>query len=427
MIDRTIAPAYIVPDTYVLPKVNTLYLDNGIPLHLLLTGHQQVLRIEFIFRAGSWYEPQNGLSFFSAKMLAEGTTQYSSKDIQELFSFYGAFIELTSGHDNASFTVYFLSKYLKEILQLTHHILTCASFPDEELQNLKTIHSEQIKVNLEKNAYLASTAFREGLFGKNHPYGTHLSLEAIEQISSGNVSEYARQFLCLRNGDIFITGYCRENVYEEVNKLFGKNSSSNIHPKPSVNAESIHPDRSKRKLILREKSLQSSIRMGKQLFTIAHKDYFKMVFLNEILGGYFGSRLMQNIREDKGYTYGIHSSLQMMQHAGYMVIGTDVKREYTLHTIEEIYKEIHRLKTEPVSDSELQTVRNYMIGTFLSSLSTPFAAMDKFKTIYYNSLDYSFYDDYFKSLKQITSEDLMDVANRYLSDDFYEVIAGGET
>jgi predicted Zn-dependent peptidase len=165
--------------------------------------------------------------------------------------------------------------------------------------------------------------------------------------------------------------------------------------------------------------------MGRKLFTRSHPDYFKMMVLNEILGGYFGSRLMRNIREEKGLTYGISSNLFTLQKEGYLLIGTDVKREFTSLTIEEVYKEMNILRTEPVGEEELETVKNYMAGSFAGSLSTPFALADHFKAIYFDGLTYDFYEHYIENILNTSAQQLQDLANQYLTDNSMLVVIAG--
>ena len=161
--------------------------------------------------------------------------------------------------------------------------------------------------------------------------------------------------------------------------------------------------------------------------TRKHPDYFPMLLLNEILGGYFGSRLMKNIREEKGLTYGISSNLALFSQAGYFVIGTDVKREFTQQTIDEIHKEIKILQTELVDESELETVKNYMVGSFAGSLNTPFDIADRYKVIFSEKLPLDFYQNYIPNIQQISAIQLLEIANKYLGlETLTEIVVGGK-
>ena len=147
--------------------------------------------------------------------------------------------------------------------------------------------------------------------------------------------------------------------------------------------------------------------------------------VNTILGGYFGSRLMANIREEKGYTYGIGSRMVSMNNAGYIYISTEVGTNVCDDAVNEIYKEIDKLRNELVSSEELNLVKNYMMGDFLRSADGPFALADKFKKIMFYDLSYSYYDEFVKTVKTITPEQIQSLADQYLNpDDLYELVVG---
>jgi zinc protease len=426
--DRTIAPSYKSIDSYILPEATSVTLHNGIPLHMILSGTQPVVRIELIFSAGNWYEPSPGCAHFTAKMLSEGTSKRTAKEIQEKFAYYGAFPEFNSGMDHASITVYTLSKHLESLLPLIHELVSESVFPEKELESVRNITLQGLKVNKEKTAFLAGSKFREMLFGPEHPYGYYLSEDAIEAVHVHGLQDFYKRNYTIQNCEIIVSGAGNLDFVTLINKYLGADHWGKSDG-PSYKGKEFHePHFIKRELISKEAAVQSSIRMGKKLFSISHPDYFSMYCLNEIFGGYFGSRLMQNIREDKGYTYGINSNLVTYKNEGYFVIGTDVKREFTQHTLDEVYKEMKRMKEEKVSAEELNTVRNYMLGSFVNSITTPFAVADKFKTIHFNSLGYDFYSHYFSTLKNITPEILMATAHKYFDENsISESVAGGLT
>ncbi len=328
----------------------------------------------------------------------------------------------------ASVNVYTLSKHLESLLPLIYEIVSESVFPEKELENARNITLQGLKVSKEKTAFLAGVKFREMLFGPEHPYGYFLSEEAIEAVHSNALLDFYKKNYTINNCEIIISGAGEIDFVALTNKYLGQDNwgKTDTLPYKGKNQSPVHF--SKREFISREDAVQSSVRMGKKLFTISHPDYFNLYFLNEIFGGYFGSRLMQNIREDKGYTYGINSNIVTYKSEGYFVIGTDVKREFTQQTVEEVYKEMKKMREEKVSDNELETVRNYMLGSFVNSITTPFAVADKFKTIHFSGLGYDFYKNYFNALKKVNAESLIDTANKYFDESsMSESIAGGLT
>ena len=426
IIDRVKNPDYQTIQQVSIPKIESIFLSNGIPLHYISVGEQPVVKLEISFDAGNWYEKENGVSFFTAKMLGEGTAKYSSSQISAFFDQYGAFIEFGHGLDRANITVYGLAKYLPALLPMVQEILNNATFPEDELIKFKKIQLQTLSVNTEKTSFLANKIFRNTIFGDNHPYGKSLDEEAINTISRASLLEFYQSFWLNKKPRIFLSGKITETEVKLVEDFFGDIKVQEGDKKQLDNTQ-VYRAEKKEILIEREESVQSSIRIGKQMMTRKHPDYFKMLVLNETLGGYFGSRLMKNIREEKGLTYGISSNIAPFSQAGYFVIGTDVKKEYTQLTIDEIHKEITILQKELIDAEELEVVKNYMIGSFAGSLNTPFDISDRYKVIFSEGLPTDFYDCYIQNIQAVTTEMVMEVANQHLSiNSLDEIVVGGK-
>ena len=170
---------------------------------------------------------------------------------------------------------------------------------------------------------------------------------------------------------------------------------------------------------------QSSIRIGRKLFSRHHPDYKGLFVLNTILGGYFGSRLMANLREEKGYTYNIHSSLDAMRYDGYFYIGTEVGTQHTSATLEQIYLEMQKLQDTPISTDELEMVRNYLMGNFLTMLDGPFNVSEVAKTLVSDHIPLSFFESLVRTVQEIQAEELQLLAQKYLNkEEMWEVIVG---
>lgn len=427
-LDRTQSPAFQAIQEIQLPAVAQHTLDNGILLHLIAVEQQPVLRLECVFDAGAWYEQtadRPGSAFFAVKMLAEGTTSRSAAQISEHFDRYGAFVELNSGPDRASLVVYCLTKFLPDVLPLLRELITEPTFPAKELDDLRNITLQNLRVNYEKNAYLAGILFREKLFGLDHPYGRSQRPEAIEQLTRDGVAAFYERAIRNRPFQLILAGLASENEVLLINRELGQLPIRT--DQLSAFAGGLPTDDALPILAKKPDSTQSSIRLGRRLFTRSHPDFFKMLVTNEILGGYFGSRLMKNIREEKGFTYGISSNMPSFRREGYFLIGTDVNRENTQQTLDEIRREIHVLQTEPVSADELETVKNFMAGEFVGSLNTPFEIADRYKVILLDDLPADFLITYIQRMRAVTPVDIMETATRYLvPDDLREVIVGGK-
>lgn len=425
VIDRTQVPAYQAIHEVRLPAVDTHRLDNSIPLHLIAVQQQPVLRLEIILEAGTQQERQAATAFFALKMLAEGTATRSSAQISEYLDSYGAFLEINNGADRSSLVVYCLTKFLPNVLPVVCDLLTEPTFPQKELDDLRNITLQNLRVNLEKNSYLAGVMLRETLFGREHPYGRSQTVEALEQISREAVVAFYERVIRNRPFQLLVAGQASLTEVALINQTLGQLSITDpVTPLASI---PLHAIPEQPILVEKEASLQSSIRIGRRLFTRQHPDFFPMLVTNEVLGGYFGSRLMKNIREEKGFTYGISSNLVSFRKEGYFIIGTDVKKEYTQQTLDEIRKEIERLRVEPVPADELDTVKNYMAGEFVGSLNTPFEIADRYKVILLDGLPADFLAQYIDRVRSVSPDDIQRMINHYLQpDSLLEVVVGGK-
>ncbi len=424
MLNRLQPPAYQPISSIDILEAQSSTLSNGIPFHAVNAGEQDLLRLEFVFSAGSWFDTKSGQSYFTTKMLAEGTTNLSSQEINEKIDKYGAFLDFNSGFDRVGVVLYTLNKYLAQVLPTLKEVLLNANFPENELENLKNRTSQSIKVNMEKESYVAARRFRQLVFGETHAYGKNLEENDVQAIKKSDLTNFFKQFFQLGNAQIIAAGKITDNVKALVNEHFGQESVRLVQlDKNQREFKTVF----KSEVIERPNSIQSAIRIGRILFPKNHPDYFKILLTNEILGGYFGSRLMQNLREDKGLTYGISSQMSFMGSEGFFVIGADVKKEATTQAIDEIYKEIKIMQNEKVGAQELEKVQNYLIGSFAASFTTSFSLADMFGGVHFYNLDYDFYKKYIQKVQKITSDDIINTAQKYLDTDaMLEIVVGGK-
>lgn len=425
ILDRTIAPPSKKIEHINIPKAEIIFLDNQIPVYAIRAGEQAVSRLELIFEAGSRFETNTGESLFTSKMLAEGTKNNNGTEISEYFDQFGAFLEINQSAERLVMTVHGMTKHLPKLLPMLQEMISESVIPEKELLMQKNIASQTLKVNLEKTAYIAGQVFREQIYGATHPYGKSLTLPLIENINRDSIQEFYQNQIQARQFKIFISGKFDDEAIKALNQTFGQIALKNVGRKG--HETDFLPAKIENMLIERPENLQSSIRLGRKLFNRSHPDFFKFLVTNTIFGGYFGSRLMKNIREDKGFTYGISSSLVPQKDGGYLVMGTDVKKEFTQQTLDEIFKEIKILQTENVGENELETAKNYMIGSFVGSLNTPFEVADRQKIILLDELPSDYYENYIKNIRAVSESEVMEIANKYYNpEDMCEVVVGGK-
>ncbi|MDP4679318.1 MAG: insulinase family protein [Cyclobacteriaceae bacterium] len=421
MLDRTIAPPAEIISSPKIQEPITHHFSNGSPVYVINAGDQPVVKLEIRVQSGICNELQPGLSWITAKMLSEGSSKKKATEIAELFEFYGSFIDINPGFDNTSIAIHTPKKFFEDSVSLLAEIIFSPTFPKKEIDILKTNKVQQLRINNEKTNFIASRKTREALFGMKHPYGKSLSESEVEGLLKEDITNYFGSSFYIKP-EFFLSGLVSEIELNILKKYFDHGNTGGIKKDKIF----VGSEYSKEIFVEKPDSLQSSIRLAWKIPDKSHTDHFKIMVLNEILGGYFSSRLMKNLREDKGYTYGVHSSPVYLEMDSFLLISADVKAEHTSDAIMEIHKEIDILKNSLISDNELETVKNYIAGSFLTSISSPFQLMEKFKAIHSHNLNYSYYEDFFQSLKDVTAIELLDAANGYLNKESLRTIVVGK-
>lgn len=423
-LNRKQAPEFKTIDKIHVQQAESFTLNNGIKVYTINTGSQELSKIEFLFKAGMFYQPQPLIASATNNLLETGTKSYTANQISDGIDFFGSFFECSVEQDFSSLALFSLNKYLDNSLHFVEEIIKYPTFPKDEFDIYISNKKQKHLVNSQKVNVLARRRFAELIFGEKHPYGIDVKTEDFDKISLDQVKDFYSQYYHSGNCTIVASGKLPDNLIEVLNKHFGNiawgNNSSVVEPKVVINTTPQH-----KHFVEKADAIQSAIRVGRILFNKKHPDYFKFQVLNTILGGYFGSRLMNNIREDKGYTYGIGSGLASLVNAGYFFISTEVGADVTNDALKEIYAEIKLLRDELVDEEELETVRNYVLGQFLRSVDGPYALADKFKAVWEFGLGYDYFDKYFDAVKTVTPQELKDLANKYLKEeDLIEVVVG---
>lgn len=421
--DRTKQPEMREMDTFSLPEYSIRYLDNKIPVILFHAGEQEVTKLDFVFHAGSWHQPAPMIAPATAELLTAGTKQYTSHEIAAQTDYYGAYLITHATPDYSSVTIFTLNKYLEEMSALTEEIIKHPSFPPDEIETHLRNQKHQMQVSEQKVDYLARTRFNEHLYGENHPYGRFLKEDYFDNVNQDSLKQFHKSHYHSGNGYIIASGKLPPQIMTLLNRHFGGSGWNGIILQPKIHTtETAQPGIYK---VPKQDSVQSAIRMGKKLFTRDHPDFQAMKVVNTIFGGYFGSRLMKNIREEKGYTYGIYSSVQSMLHEGSFFISAETGKDVTDKAIEETFKELEKLQNDKVSDEELNTVKSYMLGSVLKMVDGAFAAADFYRTLYHAGLDEQYFYDFIRTIKTIDAEKIRTLAQKYLNkEDFIQVIAG---
>jgi zinc protease len=405
-----------------LPMYEKHVLRNGVEVYALNMGTQETLMINWVFFAGNWYDEKGLVAAATNQLLKNGTYKRSAFEINEHFEFYGAYLNRQCYNETAEIVLHGLSKHVQELLPVVGELITESIFPEEEISIFKKNMQQRLQVNLKKTDFVASRLIESYLFGEQHPYGRYSRLEDYDALQREELQTFFDRYY--RNGRCIIVaaGVLPPDLGQQLDAVFG-GLALNQQPLPEIQ-HPLQPAAEKKYRVSNDtNSVQGSIRLVRDFPNRHHPDFAKMQVLNNVLGGFFGSRLMDNIREDKGYTYGIHSYLLNHIKASGLMITTEAGKDVCELTIKEVYKELESLRTDLIPEDELQLTQNYLIGSVLSELDGPFQVANRWKNYILNGLGADHFYKNIEVIKTITPEELRDVAQRYLDPAaFYELV-----
>jgi len=424
MPNRLSAPKIKDPIAYSLnlKPFRKFTLDNGINVFAVDAGAEDVLQLEFIFNAGNWYESQNLVAATTNYLLKNGTSQKTAFEISEHFEYYGAYLNRSCYNETAALSLHGLTKHLPELLPVIQELIMDSVLPESELELYRQNMKQKLLVNLKKCDFVANRLIDEYVYGIHHPYGKYSSTIAYDAIQADSLRAFYTQYYKHGQCSIFVGGRLPENIEPLLNQYFG-NLPLNQKPVPDIKHPISAAEEKKYRIVNDPDGIQGAIRLARPYPGIHHPDFSKVQVVNTILGGYFGSRLMRNIREDKGYTYGIYSYIQHHMRDTAWMISTEAGNDVCEDAIVETYKEMQELRDNPVSEEELLLVKNYLIGTILGDLDGPFHILGRWKNIILNNLGEDHFQKSINQIKQITTKEVQELANQYLvPDTFYELV-----
>jgi zinc protease len=426
MLNRTVAPHIKEPVdfTIALPASQKYTLSNGIEVYAVNMGSEETMMVNWVFYAGNWYEDRKAVAAATNFLLKNGTTNRSAFDINEHFEYHGAWLSRSCYNETSELTLHCLNRHMYELLPTVAELITDAVFPAEELAIYKQNAKQRLQVSLQKCEFVAGRLIDAYLFGDQHPYGKYHNAEDYDAIQREDIVAFYNNYY--RNGRcvIFVAGKLPADLIPELEKHFGSLPLHSHRQEVAIVPHLVEPAPQKKNHIINDPAgVQAAIRIARPFPNRHHPDFQKVMVLNSLFGGFFGSRLMANIREDKGYTYGIYSYLLNHIHDGGWMISTEAGRDVSEATIKEIYNEMELIREEPVDDEELLMTRNYMIGTILGDLDGPFQVIGRWKNLVLNNLDENYFYNSLHTIRTVTTQELQDLANKYLQpEQFYELV-----
>lgn len=402
-------------------------LSNGRPLYLFHSTSVDILKLDLIFNAGSAYQPKPLCAGIARDMMLEASLSHHASEVAELFDRLGVVIDRDMSATSIKLSVYVLKKYIQQVYPLLRELMCQPHLGTKEFHVLQAKRRQALLANQHKTSIVARNIFYEALYGNQHPEGRYAKPGDEKNITLEDIRHYVEQHFQLHDATIILSGNYDEADIQLIDDCFSKDTV--VIPTNNTSLQDF-PIISSVKQKYRQyvpACVQTTLRIGRLLpFDWNSMDYAYFLVLNTVLGGYFGSRLMTNIREEKGYTYGINSMTNLLRDSIVFYITTDVANEVADAALAEIYNEIEKLCSEPIRNDELNLACNYMAGDFLRTIDGIFERSERFYGMLDQLVDERFSENLFDALSSVTPSKLTDIAKRTLSSlELYEVVAGG--
>lgn len=405
------------------PEHQLEYLSNGIPVYSIFNEDYGVMKLEVNVYAGRFFENKQAVSRTCANLLREGTRSRTSAEIAREIDYYGSSLQIMGGMDVIKMELYSMTRHFENVLPIAADVLREPVFPQGEFDNYIKRNIQKLQVDLAKNDILAFRNLTENIFGPEHPYGYNTVEETLQKITRDDLADHFKQNFHAENFSVILAGGFPANYLNMLEEAFGTIGKIGQDQVKRVHLISGKPVNAR---IPGKQKFQSSIKMGQKMFDRSHPDYAGVYFLSTLLGGYFGSRLMQNIREDKGLTYDIYSTVDCMRTDGYFMISAEVDTKSVEQTLSEIRLEINKLRTEPAEQEELELVKNYIKGNLLNVMNGPINSVEIIRLLSIYGLDISFYDQFMDCVDNMSARHLMELAVRYLDFDQLNLVICGK-
>ena len=425
MLDRTTPPPIRQLSEFSITRPDRRTMKNGMPLNIIHAGTEDVVRFDLLIGGGQWNQEQPLQAMFANRMLREGAGNLTSSQIAERLDYYGAWLELSSSVNYGFITLYSLNKYFARTLAVISEMIKAPTFPAKELSVVADTNKQQFLVNSTRVEMIARKQLNTALFGPEHPFGRYAVAEDYDRITPEVLRSFYRKYYHSGNCSVYISGKVTSEIIRCIEDNLGSGQWGEVTEKAKTMLVPPVTTKEKRIFIEREDALQSSLKMGCFVMDRNHPDYLKARVLVTLFGGYFGSRLMSNIREDKGYTYGISAAIMPYPGQGVLAVSAEAANEFVEPLIGEVYHEIDRLQNELASDGELSMVKNYMLGDMCRSYESAFSLADAWIFVQVSGLQDTYFAEALDAVKEVTPQEIRELAGRHLcKEKLKEIVCG---
>lgn len=411
--------------TFKLPCIDELQLNNGIPLTVIHENREGAFRLDVVFACGQVDQDKLLQASTTCRMLKEGTHRYSSHELAEKFDYYGAWLETATYFLYTRVTLYSLVKYADETISLLAELVRDASFPDHEFTIINNSNKAYAQVVSSKSNVKAQRALLTGLFGKEHICGQFAASEDYDRLTVKDLRDYYKQFYGALNCHLFFAGTITKPLQMKLESAFGGSEWGEVKNHPTHKIPLKRTSKEKRVFTECSTASQYSVRMGCFLMSRFDDDFLYANFFNTLFGGFFGSRLMTELREKRGLTYGINSTISMYPFDTLLLISSETSGKHIDDLIEGVYQEIVRLQNELIGANELALVKNYFISDLCRAYEEPFSVPDYCINMKMFNLPYSIQERITRLVTNISGDKIRDFACKWLSPGaFIESVSG---
>jgi zinc protease len=409
------------------PKRTKVQLSNS--LHVVLAESHSIPKFhgELMFRSGNAAVADRapGLAGMTANVVRTGTQKRASRQIEEDLRRIGADLSTEAGSDVSAVSFSGLSEFAEPLLELVQELAREASFPEAEFERERRQKLEEVRLDRTQPSFLASERLRKVLFGA-HPYAHVSPSEAqVASYKREDLQSVYREHYTPQNGLLLLVGdFEPQEILKSIEKTFGtwsgKKPESKTFPNPA------HPRGRRIYLVHMPGAVQTQILAGCHAITRKDPDWIKLGLTNSLYGGAFNSRLVMNIREDKGYTYSPRSTVHALRHHGYFSVSAAVRNDVVAASLTEIFYELDKLRSLPVPAKELADAQNYLCGVFSLGLATQDGLLTQFSNVAQHELPDDYLETYRARVRAVTSEDVLAMARKYLDSADLQIVLAGD-
>jgi len=426
-VPRANAPALAPESPVIWPKRTVTTLPNGLQVVLVESRNFPKITAQLYFRSGNAVVSHTapGLADITATVVRTGTAARASRQIEEDLRRMGAGLGTSSGADSSAISANGLAEFSDGILELIADLARHASFPEEEFERERRQRLEELRIERTTPGFLASERFRRVIFGA-HPYAIVSPTEdQLAAITRDQLADFYRTHYVPAESLMIVVGdFVAADMLARIEKIFGAWKA----PKPAHPASPAPPRHSGRHVYLVHLpgTVQAQVLLGGLSITRRDPDWYRMVVANSILGGAFHSRLVLNIREQKGYTYSPGSGVNALRQQGYFTVRAAVRNEVVAATLTEMFYEIDRMRSLPVTEEELSSAQSYITGVFSLGVATQDGLLGQLATAYLDQLPGEYLETYRQRIRALTAADVLAAARRHFDSANSQIVVVGD-